>query len=149
MSAREWRVSILIAVFLGLKVAEAALGLDRWPISNVSMFSERRPVDVVPLRSRLVATRGSGWFDLAPADVRLSEDEFALRLRPSDDLPARCGALIGAYNALTREPWRRLEAAMVTIDPIPRPAIPTDVAGRVATCVAPDDRPGSSNGPHP
>lgn len=148
MSPREWRLSIFFAAFVALKIAEGALRLDHWPLSNVSMFSQRQPVEVVPLRSRLVVTRGSGWFDLAPGDVRLSEDEFYNRLRPSDELAARCGTLLRSYNAKVAEPWRRLRAAAVVIEPIARPAIPTEVAGRVVACAA-GDRAESSSGAAP
>jgi hypothetical protein len=143
MTTREWRLSGLFAAFLLLKVAEAGSGIELWPLSNVSMFSQPRPAEIVPLRSRLVGTRGSGWFDLSGSDFRLSRDEFINRLRPTPGLARRCRELVAAFNHQTKLPWMRIRDAMVTIEPIPRPGIATDVPGRSVACTPPSEPAGA------
>jgi len=147
VSPREWSLSVFFAAFIALKIAEAGLGLESWPVSNVSMFSGLHPVELVPLRSRLVVTRGSGWFDLGGADLRLSEDEFVGRLRPDDGLGDRCGRLVDSYNRAVAEPWKRLAAGTAVIEPIPRPGIASDAVGWTVPCVMPRAGPAGGGGP--
>jgi hypothetical protein len=110
-----------------LKVAEGWLGLESFPLTNVSMFYERRPKDVVPIRARLVGVRQGETVELTWTDFGLNEDEFNTRLRDEDDLAQACGKLVQSYNR-KRERWgrpaERLERAFGERVEVPRPGVP-------------------------
>jgi hypothetical protein len=136
---REWSLSVFFLAFLLLKVAEAALHLESWPISNVSMFSGLRPARIIPFRFHLEATRGSTPVTLGHADFQLTEDEFTGRLHPDAGLAARCGKLVASYNRRVADPSMRLAGATVTIEPIPRPGLRSDAQRWTVQCAVAED----------
>jgi hypothetical protein len=143
MSARQQGLSAFFVVFLAFKIAEAALRLDSWPASNVSMFSGYRPPQFVPLHSRLEATRNGARVALSHVDFALSQDEFLGRLYADGGVAARCGKLIAAYNRTVKEPAGRLENASVVVEPVARPGRWTDVVGWTVACIVPAQNAGA------
>jgi hypothetical protein len=142
-SAALWLVSILIVAFFCLKVAEGWLGIESWPLTNVSMFYWRQPPEVVPKRARLFGVRGAATFEMTASDFWLSEDEFNTRLRDEDDLSQACGALVQSYNRrmLRRgRPQDRLTAAHALREELARPGVPREPWRIEAECdVTPSD----------
>lgn len=119
-------LSVLFAGFIALKLAEGALGLEAWPLTNVSMFHARQPVDVVPIRARLFGVRNGAPFELKPLDLRLSEDEFLTRLRDDEDLERACSDFARDYNRRLSRRGRlaeRITAAYATREEITRPGV--------------------------
>lgn len=117
-------LSVLFAAFFALKLAEGVLGLEAWPLTDVSMFHARQPFDVVPIRARLFGVRNGTTFELEPLDLRLSEDEFLTRLRDEDDLGRACSDFARDYNRRLVRRGRsaeRITAAWATREEIVRP----------------------------
>jgi hypothetical protein len=124
MRAGEKAVSLLVVTFVALKVAEGALAIDSWPLSNVPMFSSRAPRELAPIRITLVGRRADRTFPVAAVDVGLTDDELAARLRggPVESIPGRCGAILATYNA-THGPPLRLDRLEARLERIPRPGV--------------------------
>jgi hypothetical protein len=123
----QWALSALFLTFFTLKVAEGWLGLEAWPLTDVSMFLDRRPANVVPKRARLFGVREGMTVELTAADLRLSEDEFLTILRDDEDLGAACSTLVQSFNRrVTRlgATRMRITAAFAEREEIPRPGIP-------------------------
>jgi hypothetical protein len=132
-------LSVLFAAFLVLK-----LSLDRWPLTDVSMFRDRKPADVVPKRARFYGTRDGATFELSNRDFWLSEDEFNTRLRDEDDLARACGALAQSYNRrLVRRglSHQQLTGAYTEREEIPRPGIAREPWHIHAECAVAADAP--------
>lgn len=122
MTRREWALSVFFVAVITLKVAEAALRLEWWPLSDVRMFSHRVPPTATVWRVTLHGARGGAWMPLGPGDFRLSEDEFLRRLPPVPSvLPERCAELGRLYNADPRFADRPLDALEVRLTKVPRP----------------------------
>lgn len=134
MTVRERALSLLFVAFLVLKAAETLLGLESWPLSNVSMFSGWRPSSVLPHRRRLLATRGDETFELHALDFLLSRDEFEAALFPDARVASRCQVLVDAWNARQAVPSQRIRLARVEVQPIPRPGLPTDAKAWTLLC---------------
>jgi hypothetical protein len=50
LSAGEWLLTLLIVAFIALKLAEALLFLEAWPLTHVPMFAVREAPDARPVR---------------------------------------------------------------------------------------------------
>jgi len=127
--AQQRLLSGFFAAFLVLKLAEGWFGLDSWPLTDVSMFWERKPADVVPKRARFYGMRDGATFELSSRDFWLSEDEFNTRLRDEDDLARACSALAQSYNQRLRRRGlsrQRLSGAYAEREEIPRPGVPRE-----------------------
>lgn len=123
MDARERRLSLLFVVFLSVKLVEGTFAVDEWPLTNVSMFRDRHPASEVPIRVRLWATTGEGWFELRERDYLLSEDEFKRKLRDSLDVGRACAELIEIYQRKSR-PHAQVIDAYAEREEIERPGVP-------------------------
>jgi hypothetical protein len=112
MRPRQWLLSAGFLAFAALKVAEVALGIERWPLTSAPMFARRVPPEVSPSRVVLRGQRDGRWVDLAAADFGLTPDELGRQLRGSEaSLPGRCGLLGHVYNyRMRRPPAARLQA---------------------------------------
>jgi hypothetical protein len=135
VSRREWLLSAGFLAFILLKVAEAALRLENWPLSDVRMFSRRVPPSVTPFQVTLQGTRGEAWFPLVAADFGLNDDGLMRRL-PADiaTLPQRCGALGRDYNA--RHPGdAQLRAMQARVRRVPRPGVPSTPVDVTVPCI--------------
>lgn len=139
MNRREWVLSVFFAVFVCFKIAEAALQMESWPASNVSMFSGLRPRQFVPLRSRLQAARGAHSLQLEHSDFALTEDEFSSRLHPDGAVGVRCGKLVASYNRAVKDPSLRVSDAVVVVEPVARPGLWNDVVGWKVPCLVPSE----------
>lgn len=142
----QWLLSALFVGFVAVKAAEALIGLEAWPLTNVSMFLDRRPPDVVPIRARLWGVRNGETFELLPVDLRLSEDEFLTRLRDDPDFVGACSALVQTFNRRVtriRAGHQRVTGAFAEREEIPRPGIPREPS-RVRVECAIEERPATS-----
>jgi hypothetical protein len=125
VSRREWLLSLCFVAFILLKVAEAALRLENWPLSDVRMFSHRVPPSVTPFQVTLQGSRGGAWFPLSAADFGLNEDGLMRRLPPDIALlPQRCGALGRDYNA-RQPPAAQLRGLEARVRRVQRPGVPS------------------------
>jgi hypothetical protein len=64
MTVREWVASACFLAFIVLKLTELLVPLESWPLSNIAMFSERRPAHVLPQRIHIYGRRGGQWVEL-------------------------------------------------------------------------------------
>jgi hypothetical protein len=138
VTAKQWILSAFFVAFVLVKVAEAWLGLERWPLTNVAMFLDRRPEGEAPTRVRFYGVRGGETFELGPGDFALTPDEFNRRLRDAEDLSQNCGELARLYGR--RQKRRRpLTAAYAQLEAIPRPGArsPASLSIRVDCPLAP------------
>jgi hypothetical protein len=116
MTPKQWFLSACFLGFVTLKLAEALVPIDSWPWSNVAMFSQRRPADVLPQRLHVYGRRGAEWVELTSRELSLTDDELARRLRNSANPRVACGQIVAANN-----PRLGVDAAMLMIEDIPRP----------------------------
>jgi len=116
MTVREWVASACFLAFIVLKLTELLVPLESWPLSNIAMFSERRPAHVLPQRIHIYGRRGGQWVELTSRDLSLPDDELGTRLGSSPDLRLACGQLVAANN-----PRLGVIAAMVMVEDVPRP----------------------------
>lgn len=136
-------LSALFVAVVVLKVAEGALRLEAWPLTDVSMFHARQPFDVVPIRARLFGVRGEAVVELTPIDLRLSEDEFLTRLRDDPDFVRACSDLARDYNRPLARRGRqadRIRAAYATREDIVRPGVERATTKLRVACAV-DDTP--------
>jgi hypothetical protein len=139
-------LSVLFVVFVALKLAEGTLGLEAWPLTDVSMFHARQPFDVVPIRARLFGVRDGATFELNPLDLRLSEDEFLTRLRDEEDLARACSDFARDYNRRLARRGRLAEqvtAAYATREEIVRPGFPREPWRIRVECAVDEAPPGA------
>ena len=129
MTAREWAASACFLAFIALKLVEILVPLESWPFSNVAMFSQRRPANVVPQRIHLYGRRGDKWVELTSRDLSLTDDELDKRLRSSPDVRVACGQIIAANN-----PRLGVNAAMLMIEDVPRPGTDARPGWHSAPC---------------
>lgn len=141
MDRREQLLSIAFVAFVAFKVVETAFSLENWPASSVSMFAGLRPRQFVPLRARLEATRDSRPVPLSHWDFGLSEDELRARLHPDGGVGVRCGKLVASYNSASPDPERRIDSAIVHVEPVPRPGLWNDVRPWKVRCQVPGSTP--------
>jgi len=120
-------VSALIVAMLALKTAEGWFRLERWPLTNVPMFSVRVPPERLLWRVTLSATTGGSWFELGPLHLGLNKDDFGRRVpaEPLVLLPGRCGELGRIYNQA--HPGKQLTALQARVTKVLRPGLPDQV----------------------
>jgi hypothetical protein len=129
MTRREWLLSILFLGFVLLKVAELAVPIEHWPLSNVYMFSQRVPPSAVPKRMRIRGLRDGAWVPLASRDLHLTDDELARRLRTGPTLGRACSTVVQPNSARLR-----LERAEIVVEDVPRPGVPSMPQRLVLPC---------------
>jgi hypothetical protein len=135
MRPGEWLVSVLVLGFLAVKVTEATLGIDSWPLTTVPMFAGRAGPEVVPMRMTLVGRRGETSVVLTARDFGLTDDELKRRVRSGGTTGAvlGCGLLGTSYNE-THPPALRLDALEARFTRIPRPGVPSRGSDIVLPC---------------
>lgn len=133
MPPRQWLVSALIVAMIGLKLVEGALRIESWPLSNVPMFASYVARDTTPRRVILRGRTDGEWFDLPPAQLGLTDDEFTRRFAGTlSRVPLVCAELGKVYDASrSRGKLHALEARVVTI---PRPGVPVVYGDVVVAC---------------
>ncbi len=127
-------LSAFFVAVIALKVAEAALRLESWPLTDVRMFSARVPPWVTPFDVTLLATRGGPWFPLTAFDLGLGPDGLRRRLPPDlKVLPAACGELGRLYN--TQHPGAGALAGLrARVRRVPRPGVPSEPFDQTVEC---------------
>lgn len=134
MNASQRCLSGFFVAFVAFKVAEAALRIEAWPVSSVSMFAGYRPRQVVPLLPRLHATRNGESVELTHHDFLLTRGEFLARLHPDAGVAARCGRLVASWNKTAAAGAAPIERAVVVVEPIARPGLWNDFVPRTVPC---------------
>jgi len=134
VTPRQWLLSALFAALIVLKVAEAALRLESWPLTDVRMFSARVPPRVTPYDVTLHATRGGPWFELTAFDFGIGPEELRRRL-PADIavLPAVCGDLGRLYNA-SHPGAGTLTGLRARVTRLQRPGVPSEPFDETVEC---------------
>ena len=120
MSAGEWLVTALVVAFVALKLVEALLFLEAWPLTHVPMFAVRRPPEARPTQLSIHALRAGQWFEVRPWQLGLNRDEVNRRLLRNADPRIGCGELLRAFNR-SRPPYLRVEQAYVLRRSLARP----------------------------
>ncbi|MFN2376295.1 MAG: hypothetical protein ABR538_07140 [Candidatus Binatia bacterium] len=146
MNVRENLLSVGFAFFVVLKVAEVAVGMEWWPVSNVSMFSGRRPAEVIPFRSRLEAWQDGKRRVFGRDDFLLSDGEMKAWLHPDAAVADRCTHLVASFNRRTALPSQRMRHAVVVAEPVPRPDVASGAVLRLVRC--PEPGPLAGGDPH-
>ena len=126
MRPRDWALSAFFAVVLALPIAEAVLRIEQWPLTTVSMFSQRvgpsRPVRYVTLVGRMADGIER---EMTGGDFGLTPNELGRRLPPDIRwLGNSCSELRRAYNASPRPAAHRLAAMRADVTVVARPGVP-------------------------